>query len=94
MCEVRACVETATFTLSLQQLMNAIVMVHKMQRLALTSTSMDVDLPPASVGGQAQADEESAAGDHEESSAAKQASNSCSCQTPRNSEGKSMANDI
>lgn len=27
--------------------MHAIVMVHKMQRLALSSTSMEVDTPPA-----------------------------------------------
>ncbi|KAK8404721.1 hypothetical protein O3P69_007759 [Scylla paramamosain] len=30
-----------------KQLMHAIVMVHKMQRLALSSTSMEVDTPPA-----------------------------------------------
>ncbi|XP_050736962.1 calcium/calmodulin-dependent protein kinase type 1 isoform X1 [Eriocheir sinensis] len=30
-----------------RQLMHAIVMVHKMQRLALSSTSMEVDTPPA-----------------------------------------------
>ncbi|XP_063591816.1 calcium/calmodulin-dependent protein kinase type 1-like [Penaeus indicus] len=34
-------------TCLLQQLMHAIVMVHKMQRLALSSTNMEVDTPPA-----------------------------------------------
>lgn len=46
-CTARKWESERAVTCLLQQLMHAIVMVHKMQRLALSSTNMEVDTPPS-----------------------------------------------
>ncbi|XP_066990593.1 calcium/calmodulin-dependent protein kinase type 1 isoform X4 [Macrobrachium rosenbergii] len=64
-----------------RQLMHAIVMVHKMQRLALSSTSMEVDSPPACppITEEAEARE-----DEEEEEEVKPASIPCNSRNPPN----------
>ena len=88
------------YLLLLQQLMNAIVMVHKMQRLALSSSSMDVDSLPAAprtpstalTGAAATADTKAtttAAADDGDDEVAASGCSSCKInKSPRESDGK------